>query len=241
MVRAPPHKELAFSSAFMSWLIESWLLLLPKPWSVVVLGIFAVLCGSWVGIERERREKPAGLRTMALVALGSCVFTMIGFTFTSNAGDSGRVAAQIVAGIGFLGAGVIIRGRGGVQGTTTAATIWVVAAMGMGIGAGYAPGGVGLALLIRGVLSLVGQWELSHYGGQHEATIRLIFDPDHGKTEIKIERLLDEYAIIKNVVLRSDDPDGRQRWVIQFRLTARHSREFLSELVEIPEVYAIER
>ena len=225
----------------MSWLIESWLLLLAKPWSVVVLGIFAVLCGSWVGIERERREKPAGLRTMALVALGSCVFTMIGFTFTSNAGDSGRVAAQIVAGIGFLGAGVIIRGRGGVQGTTTAATIWVVAAMGMGIGAGYAPGGVGLALLIRGVLSLVGQWELSHYGGQHEATIRLIFDPDHGKTEIKIERLLDEYAIIKNVVLRSDDPDGRQRWVIQFRLTARHSREFLSELVEIPEVYAIER
>ncbi|MBV9130954.1 MAG: MgtC/SapB family protein [Verrucomicrobia bacterium] len=225
----------------MSWLIDSWHLLLPKPWSVIMLGIFAVLCGSWVGIERERREKPAGVRTMALVALGSCVFTMIGFVFTNNAGDSGRVAAQIVAGVGFLGAGVIIRGSGGVRGTTTAATIWAVAAMGLAIGAGYAPGGGGLALLIRAVLSLVGRWELSHYGGQHETTIRLIFNPDHGKTEIKIERLLDEYAISKSVVLRSNDPDGRQRWVIQCRLTARHSCEFLSELVEIPEVYAIER
>jgi len=225
----------------MSWLIESWHHLLPKPWAAIAIGISAVLCGAWVGIERERREKPAGLRTMALVALGSSVFTMVGFAFASNTGDSGRVAAQIVTGIGFLGAGVIIRGTGGVQGATTAATIWIVAAMGMAIGAGYVPSGVGLALLTRGVLSLVGQWELSHYGGNHEATVKLVFDPDRGKTEIKIERLLDEFAIPKSVVHRSTDPDGRQRWVIQFHLTARHAREFQLELVQIPEVYAIER
>jgi putative Mg2+ transporter-C (MgtC) family protein len=225
----------------MSWLIESWHYLLPKPWAEIAVGIFAVLCGGWVGLERERREKPAGLRTMALVALGSCAFTMVGFAFTSNTGDSGRVAAQIVTGIGFLGAGVIMRGAGGVQGTTTAATIWVVAAMGMAIGAGYIPAGIGLALLTRGVLTVVGRWELIHYGGRHEVTIGLVFDPDRGKTEIKIERLLDEFGIPKSAVHRSNEPDGRQRWAIQFRLVGRRAREFLLELAQMPEVYAIER
>lgn len=225
----------------MIWFVESWHHLLPKPWATISLVLFALLSGGWVGLERERREKPAGLRTMALVALGSCVFTMAGFAFTSNTGDSGRVAAQIVTGIGFLGAGVLMRGPGGVQGATTAATIWVVASTGMAVGAGYAPAGVGLALLTRAVLSLVGSWELLHYGGKQEAAVGLVFDPDHGKTEIKLERLLEEFAIPKNSVHRSNDPDGRHRWVIQFRLTGRHTREFLSELVEVPEVYAIER
>ena len=108
----------------MIWLIQSWHVLLPKPWAAIGLAIVAVLCGAWVGSERERRDKPAGLRTMALVSLGASVFTMVGFAFTSNTGDSGRVAAQIVAGIGFLGAGVLLRGSNGVQGMTTAATIW---------------------------------------------------------------------------------------------------------------------
>jgi putative Mg2+ transporter-C (MgtC) family protein len=225
----------------MSWLTESWHRFLPQPWAAIVLSIFAVLCGGWVGLERERREKPAGLRTMALVALGSCVFTMVGYAFTSSTGDSGRVAAQIVTGIGFLGAGVLLRGPGGVQGTTTAATIWIVASMGMSVGAGYVPAGIGLALLTRAVLSLVGAWELSHFGGRNELTIGLVFDPNRGKTEIKIERLLDEYAISKNVIHRTDEPDGRQRWVIQFHLTPRRAREFLMELVQIPEVYSIDR
>src|SRR5215469_2385775 len=225
----------------MTWLIESWHVLLPKPWGPIALVVIATLCGGWVGSERERREKPAGLRTMALVALGSCAFTLAGYAFTSSTGDSGRVAAQIVTGIGFLGAGMLIRGTGGVQGATTAATIWIVAAIGMTVGAGYVAGGVGLALLTRGLLSAVGRWELSHYGARREATIGLVFDPDRGKTEIKIERVLEDFAIPPTAVRRSDDPDGRQRWVVTFRLTGRHTREFLSGLAQMPEVYAIER
>jgi putative Mg2+ transporter-C (MgtC) family protein len=225
----------------MSWLIESWHILLPKPWAPIALAVLAVLCGAWVGSERERREKPAGLRTMALVALGSCAFTMAGYAFTSTTGDSGRVAAQIVTGIGFLGAGVLIRGSGGVQGATTAATIWIVAAMGMAIGAGYVAAGVGLSLLTRGVLSVIGRWEQSHFGAKNLSTIGLVFDPDHGKTEIKIEQLLAEFAISHTIVNQSDADDGRLRWLIEFRLTPRHAREFLSELAKMPEVYAIER
>jgi putative Mg2+ transporter-C (MgtC) family protein len=114
----------------MRWFTESWHLLVPKPWDGALLVFVAIVSGAWVGTERQRKEKPAGLRTMALVALGSCAFTLAGYSFTSNTGDAGRVAAQIVTGIGFLGAGVVLRGAGGVQGVTTAATIWVVAAIG---------------------------------------------------------------------------------------------------------------
>ncbi len=225
----------------MSWLILSWHRLLPEPYAAIALAVFAVLCGGWVGLEREHREKPAGLRTMALVALGSAVFTMVGFTFTSNTGDSGRVAAQIVTGIGFLGAGVIMRGSGGVQGTTTAATIWIVAAMGMAIGAGYVAGGIGLALLTRCVLTVVGRWELSHYGDRNATTIGLIVDPNHGKTEIKIEHLLDEFSIPKSAARQTNDSEGRQRWTIRCHLTARRTHEFMFELIQMPEIYAIER
>jgi putative Mg2+ transporter-C (MgtC) family protein len=178
---------------------------------------------------------------MALVALGATVYTMVGFAFTSNSGDSGRVAAQIVAGIGFLGAGVLMRGSTGVQGMTTAATIWIVAAIGMAIGAGYPPAGIGLAVLVRSLLSLVGRWEVNHYGATREMALGIVFDPDRGKTEIKLERVLEEFAIPNNAVQRSYDPDGHERWVVRFRLSGRHMRDFFSELVQIPEVYAIER
>ena len=225
----------------MIWFVENWHLLLPKPWAPVLLALVAVLCGSWIGSERERREKPAGLRTMALVALGAAVFTMVGFSFTTSTGDSGRVAAQIVAGIGFLGAGVLMRGSSGVQGMTTAATIWIVAAIGMAVGAGYAPAGFGMSLLVRTLLTLVGRWELSHYGATRETAITIVFEPDHGKTEIKLERLLEEFLISRNAVQQTNEADGRVRWVILFRLTERHTREFLLTLVNSPEVLSIER
>src|ERR1700677_3075324 len=120
-----------------SWLWESWQVLWPAPWVNPVLAVAAVGCGMLVGGERQRREKPAGLRTLSLVCLGSAVFTMISFAFPTTTGDSGRVAAQIVTGIGFLGAGVILHGRRMVSGVTTAAIVWVSAAVGMAVGSGY--------------------------------------------------------------------------------------------------------
>jgi putative Mg2+ transporter-C (MgtC) family protein len=224
----------------MSWLIESWHLLLPRPLCAGVLALVAVLCGAWVGIERERKEKPAGLRTMALVSLGSCAFTLVGYAFTSNTGDSGRVAAQIVTGIGFLGGGVLLKGPGGVQGTTTAATIWTVAAMGMCIGAGYAPAGIGFALAIRSVLSLAGQWEQMLFGEKTDV-VRLEFEPDNGKTEIKIDCLLEQFGIFHAKQQSHDAAGGRGQLVIEFRLSARSKHEFLSALVAMPEIVEIER
>ena len=96
----------------MHWLIDSWRTRLPSAAANALLAVVAVLCGGIVGAEGERREKPAGLRTLILVCLGSTFFTMSSFIFNTASGDSGRVAAQIVTGIGFLGAGAILYGRG---------------------------------------------------------------------------------------------------------------------------------
>src|SRR5277367_3716319 len=136
----------------ISWLWQSLWGHIPSPWVEMVLMMFAILCGTLLGDERQRREKPAGLRTLALVCLGSAVFTMLSFAFTSITGDSGRVAAQIVTGIGFLGAGVILHGRRTISGMTTAATIWVMAAIGMTVGAGYGLAGLVLSILVNRVL-----------------------------------------------------------------------------------------
>jgi putative Mg2+ transporter-C (MgtC) family protein len=178
---------------------------------------------------------------MALVALGSCTFTLAGYAFTSNTGDSGRVAAQIVTGIGFLGAGALLRGPGGVQGMTTAATVWVVAAMGMVIGTGHAGAGLGLALLTRGVLTLVGRWEHSVFGGGRESRVTIVFNPDHGKASIKVEHVLAEFSISEGAVQRGEGSQGREQWSIQYRLPERAQHEFLAALAQLPEVVAIER
>lgn len=107
-------------------------------WQSLVQVSVAALLGGLVGLEREWRGRDAGLRTNMLISMGACLFTMIsisGFTLDGSASrDSARVAAQVVAGIGFLGAGAFIHTQGHTKGMTTAATIWMVAAIGMAVG-----------------------------------------------------------------------------------------------------------
>jgi putative Mg2+ transporter-C (MgtC) family protein len=98
--------------------------------------MLAVAIGGLIGAERELRRKSAGFRTNILIALGSAVFTICSLTLGNGIGDPGRIAAQIVTGIGFLGAGTILRNRSGVHGLTTAATVWVNAALGIAAGGG---------------------------------------------------------------------------------------------------------
>ena len=95
--------------------------------------LVATVLGGIVGYEREREGKPAGVRTHAMVALGAALFTMVSTSGFREGGDP-RVAAQIVSGIGFLGAGVILRDHAGVHGLTTAASLWVTAAIGAAVG-----------------------------------------------------------------------------------------------------------
>ena len=103
---------------------------------LIIQFLLATLWGGIIGAEREYRSKSAGFRTMIMISLGACFFTIIS-KWIGAPNNPDRIASNIVSGIGFLGAGVIFRGDNRINGITTAATIWVVAAVGMGIGAGY--------------------------------------------------------------------------------------------------------
>jgi putative Mg2+ transporter-C (MgtC) family protein len=134
-------------------------------WGEVLLRIvLAGVLGGAIGAEREIREREAGLRTHMLVAVGAALFTIVSayawrdFQFSAASGvtfDPTRIAAQVVTGIGFLGAGAIIRQGLSIRGLTTAASLWVVAAIGMASGAGYYS-----AAVITTVLVLVSLWPL---------------------------------------------------------------------------------
>ena len=114
----------------------------------------AVLCGGIVGLERQLRGKPAGVRTSILVCLGTAVFIHLGATQSGPGTDPTRVLGQLVTGIGFLGAGVMFSREGVVSGVTTAAVIWVLAAIGAAIGLGLFTGALALSLVT--VVTLVG-------------------------------------------------------------------------------------
>lgn len=102
----------------------------------VIKLLLAVLVGGLVGAEREFRDKAAGFRTIILICVGATLFTIFSLKLGGDM-DPVRIAANIVSGVGFLGAGAIMRAGGRVLGITTAATIWLAAALGMGIGGGY--------------------------------------------------------------------------------------------------------
>ena len=97
----------------------------------------AILCGGAIGLERQLRRRPAGLRVCIIVTLTTALFVTLGDVATADSGDPGRVMAGVVTGIGFLGAGVIFSNGGRVSGITTASLIWALAAIGMTIGLGY--------------------------------------------------------------------------------------------------------
>lgn len=123
----------------------------------------AVMLGGIIGFEREIAGKPAGLRTNILICIGAAllmdVSTRIGIIDGQRVGDPARIAAQIVSGVGFLGAGTIMQSQGMVTGLTSAATIWVVAAIGMTVGAGFYIEGIGAGLLVTFVLAGLGGLE----------------------------------------------------------------------------------
>lgn len=121
----------------------------------------AVLCGSVVGLERQLRGKPAGVRTSILVILGTAMFIHLGSTLGGAGTDPTRVLGQLVTGVGFLGAGVMFSREGVVTGVTTAAVIWVLAGVGVAIGLGRFAEAVSLSTAIVLVLVGVEKLELS--------------------------------------------------------------------------------
>lgn len=148
--------------------------------------VAATVLGAAIGLERQFHQKNAGVRTHALVGLGAALFTIVGMhpwvlAHTPSSGDALRVAAQVVSGIGFLGAGVIFVNRDAVKGLTTAAAIWVSAAIGMACGAGMVPLAVVTAILYLLVLLGVSPVLARMPGRDRHLLVRLTY-LDHAGT-----------------------------------------------------------
>lgn len=128
------------------------------PWNELGLAVLrlglAMVLGGLIGWQRESAEKPAGFRTHILVCVGATLFTLISaIGFFGTGADPARVASNIVVGIGFLGAGTIFRTGGSVQGLTTAASLWTVAAIGTAVGVGYYTGATVATVIVVSVLT----------------------------------------------------------------------------------------
>ena len=124
--------------------------------AIIRIGLAAGF-GALIGLDREERDKPAGVRTFSIVAMGAAFFSLVGLIAFGENDAGARIAAQVVTGVGFLGAGAILHNRGNVLGLTTAAGIWGAAAVGMGFGFGLYVMSVVGAVLMLGILRVVGQ------------------------------------------------------------------------------------
>lgn len=236
----------------MRWLTENWHDLLRQPWASAVLVLVAVLCGGIVGVERERKQKAVGFRTLALVSLGAAVFTMV----SASLHHSTPIVGQIVSGIGFLGAGVILRGPFGITGLTSAATIWAMAAVGMTVGVGYAGAGLALSVFLLAAMLAISVGEQRYIGTCRYRWAVLTFRVAGGKSLIRIEEVLDEYRFPRGdyellpstlaIDPKSMDPTPleeppRGHLRVRYCDAHRHHREFLAFLAAMPEVEEIRR
>ena len=154
----------------------------------------AIVLGAAVGLERELRSKAAGLRTNVLICVGSTLFTWLSIEIAGPYGDPGRIAAQIVTGVGFIGAGTILHSRGHISGLTSAATIWLVAAIGVAVGAGAVLEATGATLFVLLVLGLLRPLEryLTSYGGIVRVTVEVESRPE---AVTDIERIVRETGL----------------------------------------------
>ncbi len=143
----------------------------------------ATLLGGAIGLERELGGKPAGLRTNILICIGSALYTQLSLTMVHGATDATRVAGQIVTGVGFIGAGTILHARGAVVGLTSAATIWVVAAIGVALGAGHYAEALLSTLVVLVVLQGLGRIEIVVERHSTKSNITVHARPDGGPLE----------------------------------------------------------
>jgi len=207
----------------MEMLLEIWTQSLPV--------LVAALVGGLIGIEREYHDKSAGFRTMILIAIGSCLFTLMSYAIGGPDKETARIATAIVTGVGFLGAGVIMKDGATVGGLTTAASIWLVASLGVASGAGeYTLVGIVsfFALLVLWALPPFERWlDRLHEFMEVSITIK-----NSDKAEDNILDIFDECGL-KVVHLRRSRENEKER-VLHVKIKATPAkRQALSEILVV--------
>lgn len=183
---------------------------------ILIRIIFSIVLGSIIGLERELTNKAAGLRTQILVCLGSCLFTILSIYGFSTAvtlyplGDPSRVAAQIITGIGFIGAGTVLRQGLTVTGLTTASTLWIVAAIGMACGCGQISLAVVTTLITVAVLVLIRFFELKLLprNMKHLRKVKISFVCKYEEYDEVYKKLMEMFPEILDYNHKTIDDDG---------------------------------
>ncbi len=198
--------------------------------------LVAILIGAVIGFEREMHAKAAGLRTLTLITLGATLFTMLS---TRMGGDAGRVAANVVTGVGFLGAGAILLSEGRIRGLTTASSIWAAAALGMAVGLGeFALAGVATALMLL-VLGLFARLDrLIDVLGREFRTYDITYNPLPGKYE-QIEQVIKSCGLAIVTRRRQKLGEGlfQGEWAVRGPLNRHH--RLVDALLADPEVIEV--
>lgn len=215
----------------LDWLDPAWIQAL----ELSLLGrlLLATALGGLVGLERELAGKPAGLRTNILICVGAALLMDISRSVAAAAevgpADPARIAAQVVSGIGFIGAGTILVERGSIVGLTTAATLWVVAAIGLAVGSGAYASAVGATALVVVTLLILGRLETFLFE-RRAVSVDLVLDPDDEQLE-RVGLIMRQHRV-KGI------PETLQKQADQYRVTyelqgsAGRRDEALSELAE---------
>lgn len=178
--------------------------------------VFAIVLGSLIGLERELTNKSAGLRTQIMVCLGACIFTILSIYGFSTAvsiypiGDPSRVAAQIITGIGFIGAGTVLRQGLTVTGLTTASTLWIVAAIGMACGCGMISIATVSTILAVAILVLIRIFEVKimPHNLKHQKKLKVSFVCRYDEYEEVYKKLVELFPDIFDYTHKTVDEDA---------------------------------
>ena len=190
-------------------------------WEVCLRLVLSCVMGGIIGYERQMRNKSAGLRTNMLVALGSCLIMIMSQALYDNVegktnADPARLAAQVVSGIGFLGAGAIMKEGLTVTGLTTAACLWVVAGVGLAVGGGYYTAALlatGLVFVTLGALSRIDEWVL------HDNHILLtVFTRDLPGQIVHINECLEDMSLTVHTIKTMRSHDSEHALVLEFEI-----------------------
>ncbi len=212
---------------------------------IIRLGL-ALLLSGLIGMERENKNRPAGFRTHILVCMGSALTMMIPYFIASSTGnttfDPTRLGAQVISGIGFLGAGTIIREGATVKGLTTAASLWAVACVGLAVGTGFYSGAIIATVMIYLALMLLGRFGRL-VGTSHHLLLEVSIDNTPGKVG-EIGMMLGKYHVnIRNIEFMRSEEDEEDEAHIKFTLHLPHGlkqEELIESIASIDGVKSLE-
>lgn len=206
---------------------------------IILKILLAAMLGGIIGLERELSHKEAGLRTNILIAIGSALITILSFKIAalSKTADPARLTAQIVSGIGFLGAGAIIQARFAVHGLTTAATIWTVAAIGIAVGSGFYLVAFLVTIFVVLVLTVF-KFLLAYLEKQKQNYVYLISTEEKASLLVDVRQVLTELNI-RYSSARLNRKESGYEFEIIFNTSENKNRDFIEKIMLIKGVKEI--